>query len=101
MQGLDQAALRRFDFKLHFRALSPLQRRVLFIRVVYGDAEAQIPTLIGRHLDQLELLTADDVANVCRRRALLGEDFAAEPEQFLRRLIQECRLKGGEQVQAA
>lgn len=101
MQGLDQAALRRFDFKLHFRALSPAQRRVLFAREVYGDAEAQIATLIGRHLDQLELLTAGDVANVCRQRALLGEDFGTEPELFLRRLIQECRLKGGEQVRAA
>ncbi len=101
MQGLDQAALRRFDFKLHFRALSPAQRRVLFAREVYGDAEAPIPTLIGRHLDQLELLTAGDVATVCRQRALLGEDFGAEPEPFLRRLIQECRLKGGDQVMAA
>ncbi|MEA1049535.1 hypothetical protein U5801_06920 [Lamprobacter modestohalophilus] len=74
---------------------------MLFAHEVYGDAEAQIATLIGRHLDQLELLTAGDVATVCRQRALLGEDFGAEPEPFLRRLIQECRLKGGEQVQAA
>jgi hypothetical protein len=85
----------------YVRALSPAQRRVLFAREVYGDAEAPIPALTGRHLDQLELLIAGDVANVCQQHALLGEDFGAEPEPFLRRLIQECRFKGGEQVMAA
>ena len=29
MSGLDTAAMRRFDFKLHFRALNPAQRRRL------------------------------------------------------------------------
>jgi len=99
MQSLDQAALRRFEIKLQFRALNRQQRRALFAREVYGDAEAEVPALIARHLDALESLTAGDVATVCRQRALLGEALSAE--QFLRRLVVECRLKGSGQVEAA
>jgi MoxR-like ATPase len=99
MQSLDQAALRRFEIKLQFRPLTRPQRRALFAREVFGDAEAEIPALIARHLDQLESLTAGDMATVCRQRALLGETLSAE--QFLRRLVVECRLKGAEQVVAA
>ena len=97
MQSLDQAALRRFEIKLQFRALNRQQRRALFAREVFGDGEAEVPALIARHLDALELLTAGDVATVCRQRALLGEALSAE--QFLRRLVVECRLKAQEQSQ--
>ncbi|MFI0609760.1 MAG: hypothetical protein ACH37Z_17935 [Anaerolineae bacterium] len=44
-----------------------------------------------RHLETLTSLTPGDFATVCRQRTLLGEDLA--PEQFLRRLAAECRLK--------
>lgn len=97
MRSLDLAALRRFEIKLHFRPLDRQQRRALFAREVFGDAEAEVPALIARHLDALESLTAGDVATVCRQRALLGEDLGAE--QFLRRLVVECRLKSKEQSQ--
>ena len=43
MQGLDAAALRRFDFKLHFRALKPAQRIALFAREVLGDEAERYP----------------------------------------------------------
>ena len=91
MSGLDAAALRRFDFKLNFRALNPVQRRKLFAREVLGDQEAPLPAEIERHLGTMELLTPGDFANVCRQRALLDETLT--PPQFLRRLMQECRLK--------
>jgi len=99
MEGLDQAALRRFDIKLQFKALAPAQRRALFAREVYGDAAADVPALIGRRLDALAQLTAGDVATVCRQQALLGEPFRAE--QFLRRLVAECRLKRDDGMTAA
>ncbi|NEX23052.1 AAA family ATPase [Thiorhodococcus mannitoliphagus] len=98
MSGIDAAALRRFDFKLHFRALTPAQRRALFAREALGDAQAPVPPALARHLEGLEGLTPGDFANVCRQRQLLGE--ALKPEQFLRRLAVECRLKG-EGVRAA
>ena len=39
--AVDAAALRRFDFKLHFRALTPAQRLALFAREAFGDATAR------------------------------------------------------------
>lgn len=94
MSGIDAAALRRFDFKLHFRALNPTQRQALFAREALGDALAPVPPALGRHLDGLHGLTPGDFANVCRQQSLLGETLT--PEQFLRRLMAECRLKGEE-----
>jgi SpoVK/Ycf46/Vps4 family AAA+-type ATPase len=91
MNGLDAAALRRFDFKLHFRALKAEQRLSLFAREALGKADAVVPINLARHLERLELLTPGDFANVRRQQRLLGERL--EPEAFLRRLIAECRLK--------
>ncbi|MBK5963009.1 AAA family ATPase [Thiocystis minor] len=94
MDGVDAAALRRFDFKLHFRALTGPQRVALFAREALGEETAPVPPALARHLDGLQGLTPGDFANVCRQRILLGEDLT--PEQFLRRLAAECRLKGEE-----
>jgi MoxR-like ATPase len=94
MSGIDAAALRRFDFKLHFRALTPAQRRALFAREALGDATAPVPLDLARRLDEANGLTPGDFATVCRQRTLLGETLT--PEQFLRRLVAECRLKGEE-----
>lgn len=93
MDGLDAAALRRFDFKLHFRPLTSAQRLALFAREVFGDAAETdtIPPLIARKLESLELLTPGDFANVVRQQVLLGE--VLPPEVFLNRLIMECRWK--------
>jgi len=94
MGGLDPAALRRFDFKLHFRALTPDQRLGLFAREALGDEQATIPAEWGRYLAALPGLTPGDFATLCRQRELLGE--TPTPEQFLRRLAAECRMKGFE-----
>ena len=93
MEDLDAAALRRFDFKLQFRPLLPEQRLAIFAREALGAVEwaAVIPASIRNRLAALEQLTAGDFANVCRQRDLLGE--ALKPEEFLRRLVQECRWK--------
>ncbi|WP_242470718.1 AAA family ATPase [Thiocystis violacea] len=98
MAGIDGAALRRFDFKLGFRALNPAQRRGLFAREALGDETATIPPDLARSLDGLQGLTPGDVANVCRQQTLIGERLT--PEQFLRRLAAECRLKPRDGVQA-
>jgi SpoVK/Ycf46/Vps4 family AAA+-type ATPase len=99
MSGIDAAALRRFDFKLQFKPLDPAQRRALFAREVFGDSQAELPDALARHLDALAQLTAGDFANVCRQRSLLGETLT--PEQFLRRLIAECRLKARQEALSA
>lgn len=94
MSGIDQAALRRFNFKLHFRALNGAQRRALFAREALADEAAPVPEIRARHLEALTGLTPGDFANVCRQRTLLEEELT--PEQFLRRLAAECRLKQGD-----
>ncbi len=99
MSGLDAAALRRFDFKLHFRALNPAQRRKLFAREALGDQDATVPAEIERHLATMNLLSPGDFANVCRQRELLDESLT--PQQFLRRLMQECHFKQKKDALAA
>ncbi|WP_295392747.1 ATP-binding protein [uncultured Thiodictyon sp.] len=99
MSGIDAAALRRFDFKLNFRALTPAQRLALFAREALGDSNAPVAPELARYLEALQGLTAGDFANVCRQRSLLGE--ALTPEQFLRRLAAECRLKQADGREAA
>ena len=91
MAGLDAAAMRRFDFKLHFRPLTPGQRLALYAREALGDQAEPVPPELARHLQGLDGLTPGDFATVCRQRTLLGE--ALTPEQFLRRLHAECWFK--------
>lgn len=95
---LDTAAMRRFDFKLQFRPLNRTQRRSLFAREALGGAERidAIPVAVVGRLDALEMLTPGDFANVVRQRDLIGETLS--PEEFLRRLIGECRYKKGLQA---
>lgn len=93
MSGIDAAALRRFDFKLAFQPLSLPQRVALFAREALGDIEAgaSLALPIVNRLAQLGSLTPGDFANVCRQRDIMADDLA--PEEFLRRLVQECRWK--------
>lgn len=95
---IDAAAMRRFDFKLHFRPLNRAQRLALFAREALGGEhclDAIAPAVVAR-LDQLDMLTPGDFANVVRQRDLMGE--ALSPEAFLRRLIAEGRHKQAVQV---
>ena len=95
MSGLDAAAMRRFDFKLEFRPLNEAQRLALFAREVFGDADevGAIPPPLARRLVSLDRLTPGDFANVVRQHRLLDEVPCAE--DFLRRLMLECRHKAG------
>ncbi|MEA3641808.1 MAG: AAA family ATPase [Lamprobacter sp.] len=91
MSGIDAAALRRFEIKLQFRALNPEQRQRLFAREALGDAQAEVPITLSRHLQRLDNLTPGDFGTVCRQQRLLGERLT--PEVFLRQLVAECQLK--------
>lgn len=88
---IDQAALRRFTFKIRFRPLAREQRRAMFVaEVLGGDAEQLTPPLRQR-LDQLEQLCLGDFAAVKRQALILGEGFQAL--EFLEQLEAEHRLK--------
>lgn len=91
LDQLDGAALRRFDFKLEFLPLDAEQRQRLFAREVYGDADAELPETVVRHLGALDGLTTGDYANVVRQQTLLGE--TANAAHFLARLMAELKAR--------
>ncbi len=88
---LDEAALRRFTFKIRFHPLRPEQRVRMFVNeALEGDA-ARLSDEQRQRLMQLDLLTPGDFAAVRRQVELLGEAF--EPDEFLSQLESEHRVK--------
>jgi SpoVK/Ycf46/Vps4 family AAA+-type ATPase len=88
---LDEAALRRFTFKIRFRALEPVQRERMFVaEALAGDAALFTDEQRGR-LRALDQLAPGDFAAVKRQVDILGEAFA--PDEFLSQLEAEHRIK--------
>ncbi|WP_310734509.1 ATP-binding protein [Azohydromonas caseinilytica] len=88
---LDEAALRRFTFKIRFHPLKPEQRLRMFVNeALDGDAQ-RLSDEQRQRLAQLDLLTPGDFAAVRRQVELLGEAF--EPDEFLSQLESEHRVK--------
>jgi SpoVK/Ycf46/Vps4 family AAA+-type ATPase len=88
---LDEAALRRFTFKLRFRELMPPQRERMFVaEALAGDACALTAEQRAR-LAALDALVPGDFAAVRRQVEILGEPF--EPDEFLSQLESEHRIK--------
>ena len=90
-QDFDEAALRRFTFKIQFKPLTAAQREAMFVtEALEGDATRLTPEQAGRLL-QLSALTPGDFASVKRQVDVLGEAF--EPDEFLSQLEAEHRVK--------
>jgi len=90
-QELDEAALRRFTFKVQFKPLTAAQRERMFIaEALDGDAGRLSEEQIER-LKRLDALTPGDFASVKRQIDVLGEAF--EPDEFLSQLESEHRVK--------
>ena len=88
---IDEAALRRFSFKIRFQALKPVQRISMFVdEALDGDA-TNMTDAIRRELDGMDCLTPGDFATVKRQCVVLGE--ALTPEEFLAQLRQEHAVK--------
>ncbi len=91
MDRIDQAALRRFTFKIRFHPLTAAQRERMFItEALAGDAAALTEPLRQR-LARLEQLCPGDFAAVKRQVDILATTFA--PEEFLEQLEAEHRIK--------
>jgi len=103
---IDEAALRRFAFKLRFLPLREGQRLRMFATEALGwtpdpaldtpealDAAAarEVPAPIAERLARLELLAPGDFAVVRRQAVLLGEP--PTPEEFVDQLEREHRAK--------
>ena len=88
---LDEAALRRFTFKIQFKPLTAEQRERMFIvEALEGDA-ALMTDEQRKRLSLLEVLAPGDFASVKRQVDVLGEIF--EPDEFLSQLESEHRIK--------
>jgi SpoVK/Ycf46/Vps4 family AAA+-type ATPase len=91
MDRLDQAALRRFSFKLKFMPLRAAQRERMFVvEALAGDERLFDDTLRAR-LQRLEHLCPGDFAAVRRQVDILGATFT--PDEFMEQLEAEHRIK--------
>jgi SpoVK/Ycf46/Vps4 family AAA+-type ATPase len=88
---LDEAALRRFTFKIQFKPLTPAQRERMFIAEALGGDALRLTKEQRSRLMQLACLAPGDFAAVKRQVDVLGEVF--EPDEFLSQLEAEHRVK--------
>ena len=91
LDRLDQAALRRFTFKIKFKPLAREQREKMFLtEALAGDASLFTPE-IGARLALLDQLCPGDFAAVKRQASILDAQLGAL--EFLEQLEAEHRLK--------
>jgi SpoVK/Ycf46/Vps4 family AAA+-type ATPase len=91
MDSIDQAALRRFTFKIQFKPLTRAQRETLFVtEACAGDASLLASDLRTR-LSTLDQLCPGDFAAV--RRQVIILDSEMQPAEFLEQLEAEHRIK--------
>ena len=88
---LDEAALRRFTFKIQFKPLTHPQRERMFIAEALGGDALRLTAEQRSRLMQLDCLAPGDFAAVKRQVDVLGEVF--EPDEFLSQLEAEHRVK--------
>jgi len=91
---IDVAALRRFSFKIEFRALNPTQRWSMFLNESGIQADSISPEQKQEWHDKLAFmtqLTPGDFAVVQQQCRILGLSLTAE--QWLEQLQLECDIK--------
>ena len=88
---LDEAALRRFTFKLRFRPLLAAQRERMFVAEALGGDAAALTAEQRQRLAVLDQLVPGDFAAVQRQVEILELPF--EPDEFLSQLESEHRVK--------
>ena len=91
LDRIDQAALRRFTFKIKFNPLTAQQREKMFVvEALAGDAAAMTPAVCAR-LHLMDQLCPGDFAAVKRQCDILDATFSAS--EFLEQLEAEHRIK--------
>jgi SpoVK/Ycf46/Vps4 family AAA+-type ATPase len=91
LERIDQAALRRFTFKIRFKPLTTEQREKMFEVEALGGDPARFTAAIRARLAALEQLCPGDFAAVKRQSAIL--DAALSALEFLEQLEAEHRIK--------
>ncbi|WP_341890763.1 AAA family ATPase [Variovorax sp. YR752] len=90
-QDLDEAALRRFTFKIQFKPLTGEQRERMFVAEALDGDAGRLTDEQRKRLRVMDLLAPGDFAAVKRQVDVLGESF--EPDEFLSQLEAEHRVK--------
>ncbi len=88
---IDEAALRRFTFKIQFKPLTREQREKMFVTEALEGNTANLTGSICDRLNKLQMLTPGDFAAVKRQITLLDETLTAD--EFLTQLEQEHKVK--------
>ena len=88
---IDEAALRRFTFKIQYKPLTREQRERMFITEALDGAKERLDAAVQQRLHRLEWLTPGDFAAVKRQITLLDETMDAQA--FLDQLEQEHKVK--------
>jgi SpoVK/Ycf46/Vps4 family AAA+-type ATPase len=91
MDRIDQAALRRFTFKIKFKPLTAAQREKMFVTEALGGDAALLTDQARARLMRLEQLCPGDFAAVKRQVVILAAQFGVE--EFLEQLEAEHRIK--------
>jgi len=91
MDRMDEAALRRFTFKIQFLPLQAHHREALFVQeACAGDTSSMEPAM-QEELRKLDQLCIGDFAAVKRQLEILGAQL--HPSEFLEQLATEHRMK--------
>ena len=90
MDGIDQAALRRFDLKICFNYLRPEQAWCLFLHQCRLFSYKKPSNNLEKKIKDLEILTPGDFANITRQQRFKP---LQNPEALLYALQAECSLK--------
>lgn len=95
MRNIDQASLRRFDFKIYFDYLTVSQRWQMFVKQLQ-DYGADLSNIAREKfvLDRLHSLTPGDFAVARRQFSVLDKN--PTPIEFSAILAQECKAKPGQ-----
>jgi SpoVK/Ycf46/Vps4 family AAA+-type ATPase len=88
---LDEAALRRFTFKIRFKPLTAQQRERMFVAEVLAGRADVLTAEQRDRLIELDQLSPGDFAAVKRQVDILGDVF--DPDEFLAQLESEHKVK--------
>lgn len=91
LESLDQAALRRFTFKIRFMPLTAAQREQMFVNEALAGDTALLTTELKARLAKLSVICPGDFAAVKRQIDLLAAELSAD--EFMAQLEAEHRIK--------
>jgi len=91
MDRIDQAALRRFTFKIRFKPLTSVQREKMFVVEALDGKADDLAEPARARLAKMDQLCPGDFAAVKRQVQILGAQFT--PDEFLDQLEAEHRIK--------